>query len=81
MIGLSEEILCQYVDYMGSSRMKTIGYEVEFEHPTSDPLPWTKNWISGKDVQVAPQEAEISSYLVSDVKQDVDDDMLGDLSL
>lgn len=81
MIGLSEEILCQYVDYIGSRRMKTIGYEVEFEHPTSDPLPWTKQWISGKDVQVAPQEAEISSYLVSDVKQDVDDDMLGDLSL
>jgi len=50
-------------------------------HPTSDPLPWTKNWISGKEVQVAPQEAEMSSYLISDIKQDVDEDVLGDLSL
>ncbi len=81
MIGLSYEILCQYVDFIGSRRMKTLGYPVEFEHPTSDPLPWTKNWISAKEVQVAPQEAEISSYLISDIKQDVDDDVLGDLSL
>ena len=81
MIGLSEEILCQYVDFIGSRRLKTLGYEVPFNYPTSDPLPWTKSWISGKNVQVAPQEAEISSYLVSDVKQDVDDDMLGGMSL
>ncbi len=81
MIGLSEEILCQYVDFIGSRRLKTLGYEVPFDHPTSDPLPWTKNWISGKEVQVAPQEAEISSYLISDIKQDVDEDVLGDLSL
>jgi ribonucleoside-diphosphate reductase beta chain len=81
MIGLSEEILCQYVDYIGSRRMKTVGIEVPFEYPTSDPLPWTKQWISGKEVQVAPQEAEISSYLVSDIRQDVDGDLLNDLSL
>jgi ribonucleoside-diphosphate reductase beta chain len=81
MIGLSEEILGQYVDFIASRRMKTIGIDVPFEHPTSDPLPWTKQWISGSTVQVAPQEAEISSYLISDVKQDVDDDMLNDLSL
>lgn len=81
MIGLSEEILGQYVDFIASRRMKTIGIDVPFEHPTSDPLPWTKQWISGSEVQVAPQEAEISSYLISDVKQDVDDDMLNNLSL
>lgn len=81
MIGLTEEILCQYVDYMASRRMRTLGLEVDFDHPTSDPLPWTKTWISGKEVQVAPQEAEISSYLTSDVKQDVNSDVLGELSL
>ncbi len=81
MIGLSEEILGQYIDYIASRRMRTVGVEVDFDHPTSDPLPWTKQWISGKEVQVAPQEAEISSYLVSDIKQDVDDSVLGDLSL
>ncbi len=81
MIGLSYEILVQYVNYIGSRRLKTLGYEVPFQHPTSDPLPWTKNWISGKEVQMAPQEVEISSYLISDIKQDVDEDVLGNLSL
>lgn len=81
MIGLSEDILCQYIEFIGSRRMRTLGLEVPFEHPTSDPLPWTKTWISGKEVQVAPQEAEISSYLVSDINQDIDNDMLDTLSL
>lgn len=81
MIGLSEEILCQYVDFIASRRMRTVGIEVDFDHPTSDPLPWTKSWISGKEVQVAPQEAEISSYLISDIRQDVDEDVLKNLSL
>ncbi len=81
MIGLSEEILCQYVDFIASKRMKTIGVPVYFDHPTSDPLPWTKQWISGAEVQVAPQEAEISSYLISDIKQDVDSETLNDLEL
>jgi len=81
MIGLSERILCQYVDFIASKRMKTIGVDIDFDHPTSDPLPWTKQWISGAEVQIAPQEAEISSYLISDIKQDVDDETLNDLSL
>ena len=81
MIGLSEEILYQYVDFIATRRMRAIGLTPTFDAPTSDPLPWTKNWISGKEVQVAPQEAEISSYLVGDIKQDVDEDMLSGLSL
>lgn len=81
MIGLNEEILCQYVDFIGVKRMRVAGVDIDFDYPTSDPLPWTKNWISGKDVQVAPQEAEISSYLVSDIKQDVDAASLKDLEL
>jgi len=81
MIGLSEEILCQYIDYIASRRMRTIGVEIDFQYPTSNPLPWTKHWISGKEVQTAPMEVENSSYLTSDIKQDVDESVLGDLSL
>jgi len=81
MIGLNEEILHQYVDHIGVKRMRVAGLDIDFDYPTSDPLPWTKNWISGKEVQIAPQEAEISSYLVSDIKQDVDAASLKDLEL
>jgi len=81
MIGLSEEILGNYVDYIASKRMKTLNIEPFDNYPKSDPLPWTKNWISGKEVQVAPQEAEISSYLISDIKQNVTPEFLAGLQL
>ena len=46
-----------------------------------NPLPWTEKWISGSNVQVAPQETEITSYVVGGVKQDVDQDQLSKLRL
>lgn len=81
MIGVNEQILNQYIEYIGAKRMRTVGLEVDFNPPTSDPLPWTKTWISSDSVQVAPQEVEITSYLISDIKQDVDLDMLKNLEL
>ena len=81
MIGLNEEILRQYIDFIGVKRMRVVDIDIDFEYPTSDPLPWTKNWISGKEVQVAPQEVELSSYLISDINQDVDPSSLKDLEL
>mgnify|MGYP001191012933 CR=1 FL=1 len=31
-----------------------------------------RKWIAGSDVQVAPQETEISSYIIGGTKQDVE---------
>ena len=41
-----------------------------------NPLPWTEKWIGGGNVQVAPQETEITSYVTGGVKQDVDQEKL-----
>ena len=38
----------------------------------SNPLPWTGKWIAGSEVQVAPQETEITTYVIGGTKQDVD---------
>jgi ribonucleoside-diphosphate reductase beta chain len=46
-----------------------------------NPLPWTEKWISGSDVQVAPQETEITSYIVGGVNQDVDKETFKGISL
>ena len=48
---------------------------------TANPLPWTEKWIGGGNVQVAPQETEISSYVIGGVKQDIDSNALKGLSL
>lgn len=68
MIGLNEELLCQYVDHIAAKRMGAIGLNGK---PGTNPLPWTQKWISGGEVQVAPQETEITSYVIGGVKNDV----------
>lgn len=81
IIGLNEALLSSYVDYMGSQRLKAIGMKPDFDSPSRDPLPWTASWISSKSVQVAPQETEISSYIVGGVKQDIGDGDFGGFEL
>ena len=70
MIGLNEQLLCDYVDHIAAKRMVAIGLNGK---PGANPLPWTQKWISGSDVQVAPQETEITSYVIGGVKKDVDE--------
>ena len=73
MIGLNKQLLCDYVEWIANKRMVAIGLPTKYKGG-SNPLPWTQKWISGADVQVAPQETEITSYIVGGVKQDVDGD-------
>lgn len=63
IIGLNEDLLCRYVDYITSHRMRSAGYTPNFMAPKSNPLPWTADWISSKGSQPAPQETEITSYV------------------
>jgi ribonucleoside-diphosphate reductase beta chain len=81
MIGLNEQILCDYIEWIGCKRMRAIGLACPFSVPKLNPLPWTEKWIGGGNVQVAPQETEITSYITGGVKQDVDDKTLSGLSL
>ena len=81
MIGLNEQILCQYIEWIGARRMRAIGLVSPYSVPKLNPLPWTEKWIGGGNVQVAPQETEITSYVVGGVKQDVDQNTLSGLSL
>jgi ribonucleoside-diphosphate reductase beta chain len=70
MLGLNEEILCQYVEYIANHRMAAIGMGQPFDIK-SNPLPWMNNYLSSDNVQVAPQETEISSYLVGQIDSEV----------
>ena len=81
MIGLNAELLKQYVEWIAAKRMRSVGITPPYSVTTSNPLPWTQKWISGGDVQVAPQETEISSYVIGGTKQDVTDDTFKGFSL
>lgn len=71
MIGLNAQILGQYVEYITNVRMQAIGLEPQFE-TKNNPIPWINAWLVSDNVQVAPQEAEISSYLVGQIDNDLD---------
>ena len=80
MIGLNEQLLSQYVDWLTCKRMTAVGLNCGMK-PGSNPLPWTAKWIAGAEVQVAPQETEISSYVIGGTKQDVDSNTFKGFSL
>ena len=81
MIGLNKDILCQYVEYITNIRMQAVGLDVAYPKATSNPIPWINAWLSSDNVQVAPQEAEISSYLVGQIDNEVGSDDFGDFEL
>lgn len=81
IIGLNEALLNEYVDYIAGTRMRGVGLKPPFTVPARNPLPWTSSWIASKSVQVAPQETEISSYVVGGVKQDADIDAFNTFQL
>jgi ribonucleoside-diphosphate reductase beta chain len=73
MIGLNARILGDYVEYITNVRMKALGLEEIFEN-RANPLPWMNSWLVSDNVQVAPQESEISSYLVGQIDNEVGDE-------
>lgn len=80
MIGLNKQLLCDYVEWIAHKRMTAIGIPNHYKGG-SNPLPWTAKWIAGAEVQVAPQETEITSYVIGGTKQDVTDKTFSGLSL
>ena len=82
MIGLNAEILKQYLEYITNVRMGALGLTPIFEE-RANPLPWINHWLDSDNVQVAPQETEITSYLVSAIDNniDADDNDFGDFKL
>ncbi|MCO4758077.1 class Ia ribonucleoside-diphosphate reductase subunit beta [Pontibacterium sp.] len=73
MIGLNAKILGDYVEYITNVRMKALNLTPIFAD-RQNPLPWMNAWLVSDNVQVAPQESEISSYLVGQIDNEVGDD-------
>jgi ribonucleoside-diphosphate reductase beta chain len=80
MVGLNEALLSEYIEWIANKRMTAVGLPTIYKGG-SNPLPWTQKWISGSEVQVAPQETEITSYVNGGVKKDVNADTFKGFSL
>jgi ribonucleoside-diphosphate reductase beta chain len=80
MIGMNKDILCQYIEYITNIRMQAVGLAMPFS-TRSNPIPWINAWLVSDNVQVAPQEVEVSSYLVGQIDAQVDADDFNDFQL
>ena len=75
MIGLSTQLLGNYVEFIANKRLRAIGLNPIYNiSSTNNPLPWTSHWFNSRGLQNAPQETEIESYVIGGIKQDVNDD-------
>jgi len=80
MIGLNPAILGKYVEHIAGNAAKGIGLGDAFP-AVENPLPWMQSWLVSDNVQVAPQESEISSYLVGQIDSSIDEDDFDDIDL
>lgn len=81
MIGLNKDILVQYVEYITNIRMQAVGLQPAFPGAHQNPIPWINAWLTSDNVQVAPQEVEISSYLVGQIDAEVNTDEFNEFDL
>lgn len=80
MLGLNKDILCQYIEYITNIRMKAIGLKTPFSI-NSNPIPWINFWLNSDHVQNAPQEVELSSYLIGQIDSSISDSEFNDFKL
>ena len=81
ILGLNADILKQYIEYLAKQRMHAVGLSYEKDVPKSNPIPWINHYLYSDNVQVAPQEVEISSYLVGQIDSSIDRGLFEGISL
>ncbi len=83
IIGLNNNIICRYIEYITNIRIKSIfGEDINLPFKINkNPVPWMDNWLISDNLQVALQETEISSYLVGQINSEVDENDLSKIKI
>lgn len=81
VLGLNENILVEYLEFIANHRMMALGMNPLFPDVKENPIPWVNSWLTSDNVQVAPQEVEISSYLVGQIDAQVAVDDFEDIEI
>lgn len=81
LLGLNEEILHKYVEWLANTRLTSLGYKACFENKKNPISGWSTRYFDSSKVQVAPQESELESYLVGSANSDLKDSDFAGISL
>lgn len=77
IIGLNENLLCKYLEFIANKRMKSVGLKPKYD-TNADPFGWMTTWLSAEDTQAAPQEKDLTDYLINVLDTTVDEGNLID---
>jgi len=74
-IGMNEDILINYLNYITIRRMKSLGInptkeKLSGKYIIKNPLPWIDNYINMDKNEKLPQEEKILNYITGGVEQD-----------
>ena len=74
--GLSIKLMHDFIDYISVPSMRKVGLDTSIIPPKKHPIPWVNKFFVTAATQVAKQETEVTSYLISAIDNDVDDDII-----
>jgi len=60
---LNVDILKDYIGWLTNVRLGAIGIKSIIKAPSNNPIPWINKYLNSSNVQPAPQEVELTSYL------------------
>ena len=81
LLGLNENVLHNYIEWLVDSRMEALGYPKLFNAKKNPIKGWVDAFMDSESVQVAPQESEITSYKIGASKNDIEDMDFSDMIL
>lgn len=70
LVGLNENLLKKYVQYLAKPVYQLLDIPFDFEDINENPLMYMDKYIDSSNVQVAPQELQISAYKVGAIVDD-----------
>jgi len=71
IVGLNPALLKDWVRYNAQPVFDALGYDLDWDRITVNPLPWMLSWINIDKTQNANQEADGNNYALNVVKNDI----------
>lgn len=81
LLGLNAESLKGYVEWLANSRLVSLGYKKIYDQKKNPIGGWLDSYGNSSKVQVAPQETEITSYLIGAGNVNISDSAYNDIEL
>lgn len=73
ILGITEQELSLYLDFLVAKSMLRMGLEVNFPYPKKEPINWMRKFLNegGDEDQPPPQEEELTSYQQGNIDMDM----------